>query len=233
MARTVIVADVHGCRHELELLLSHLQFSRNADRLVLVGDLIARGPDSHGVLATVQRFGGRAVRGNHENKLLAIRAGASHSGEHGQLAAELSEQEWSFIEAMPLWLDLPEHQIRVVHAGVLPGKDVATTAPEALFTMRAIDARGHWSAEKTARPFWGERYTGPPHVVFGHNAMPEPQFHPWATGIDTGSVYGGRLTAVVLEANEPLPRASAVQAKLVSVPARRAYFEAKGGFGTR
>jgi len=51
--------------------------------------------------------------------------------------------------------------------------------------------------EKDGIVLWGRRYTGPPHVVFGHNAQLEPQLHPWATGIDTGVVYGERLTALV------------------------------------
>ena len=70
---------------------------------------------------------------------------------------------------------------------------------------------------------WGERYTGPPHVVFGHNALPAPQIHRWATGLDTGAVYGGRLTAMVLLPREKPPPAGERASVLVSVPARRAY----------
>jgi hypothetical protein len=228
MGRTVIVGDVHGCRYELEALLARVQFSAAADRLILVGDLVIRGPDPHGVLATVERLGGKAVRGNHENKLLAIRAGASRSGEHGQLAPDLSDREWAILEAMPLWLDLPEHGARVVHAGVLPGQEVQKTAPEALFTMRSIDASGRWSAEKSARPLWGALYQGPPHVIFGHNALSEPQLHPWATGIDTACVYGGRLSAIVLQGGEAMPHGEKAREKLVSLAARRAYAESKG-----
>jgi hypothetical protein len=192
-----------------------------------VGDRVIRGPDPHGVLAVVERLGGRAVRGNHENKLLAIRGGAHRSGEHAELAPKLSNREWALIEAMPLWIDLPEHGVRVVHAGVVPGQDVRATPPEALFTMRALDEDGRWNSEKGVRPLWGELYHGPPHVIFGHNALAEPQIHPWATGIDTACVYGGRLSAVVLDAGESMPRGGRARAKLVSAPARRTYFESK------
>lgn len=227
MGRTVIVGDVHGCRYELEALLSHLAFSKKEDKLVLVGDLVIRGPDPHGVLSLVEKYGGRSVRGNHENKLLAIRAGANRGGEHAELAQDLSKSEWALIEAMPLWLDLPEHGVRVVHAGVVPGQSVKSTPPEALFTMRAIDEDGRWNAEKTAKSLWGAKYQGPPHVIFGHNALTEPQLHPWATGIDTACVYGGRLSAIVLDAAEPMPRGAKAQRKLVSMNARRTYSESK------
>ncbi len=229
MGRTVIVGDVHGCRYELDVLLARVQFSAGEDRLVLVGDLVIRGPDPHGVLAMIDRLGAVAVRGNHENKLLAIRAGASGSGEHAQLAADLSAREWAILEAMPLWLDLPDHGTRVVHAGVVPGQEVQTTPPEAIFTMRAVDAAGRWNADKGARPLWGSLYEGPPHVIFGHNALSEPQIHPWATGIDTACVYGGRLSAVVLQASEAMPQGEKARERLVSVAARRAYSESKGG----
>ena len=67
-------------------------------------------------------------------------------------------------------------------------------------------------------------YEGPPHVVFGHNAQSEPQIHAWATGIDTGVVYGEKLTAMVLEKRQPVPPADRRLEALFSVPASARYF---------
>ncbi len=229
MGRTLIVGDVHGCTGELETLLEHVAFVEESDRLVLVGDLVARGPDSHGTLALARRLAARVVRGNHENKLLAWRHRHEPLGpEHARVAQALGEEEWAQLAGMPLWIDLPEHGVRVVHAGVLDGTAPEETPPETLLKMRTIDERGRWSDEPDAGPLWGKRYAGPPHVVFGHNARPEPQVHPWATGIDTGCVYGGRLTAVLLEQDEPMPRGDQVRALLRSVPAMRKYYGGKG-----
>jgi Calcineurin-like phosphoesterase len=229
MALTVIVGDVHGCAAELEELMDEVRLTEGRDQLVLVGDLVVRGPDSHGALALARKLGAKTVRGNHENKLLAWRRdGRSLGTEHARVARELSEDEWHMLEAMPLWMDLPSHGVRVVHAGVVPGVAVELTPPEALLKIRTIDARGRWSDEPDAGPLWGSRYPGPPHVVFGHNARATPQLHAWATGIDTGCVYGGRLTAVVLSEGEPMPRGDAARALLRSVRARRAYHPGKG-----
>jgi hypothetical protein len=230
MAFTVIVGDVHGCTSELEELLEQIGFSEGRDRLVLVGDLITRGPDSQGTLALVRRLKARAVRGNHEEKLLASRHRPKALGaEHERLARALSDDEWRMLEAMPLWIDLPEHGVRVVHAGVVPGAAPRRTPPEALLKIRTLDSRDRWSDEPDAGALWGSRYDGPPHVIFGHNASAEPQLHTWATGIDTGCVYGLRLTAVVLAEDEPMPHGQSARAVLRSVPARRRYSQGRVG----
>jgi hypothetical protein len=220
---------VHGCTGELEELLEQTRFTEGTDALVFVGDLVARGPDSAGALALARRVGARVVRGNHENKLLAARFGGRPLGpEHERVARSLSEEDWAMIAGMPLWIDLPAHGVRVVHAGVVPGTDVEQTPPDALLTMRTLRSRGRWSDEPDAGALWGTLYEGPPHVVFGHNARPDPQLHAWATGLDTGCVYGGRLTALVLEEGEPAPRGEAARGFLRSVPAIRKYYGGKG-----
>lgn len=230
MKLTAIVGDVHGCTSELEELLEQLRFVEGRDRLLFVGDLVARGPDSHGTLAFARKLGGVAVRGNHEDRLLAWRRrGKALGAEHQRLAQALSEEQWAMLDAMPLWIQLPEHGLLVVHAGVVPGLPLERTPPEALLKMRTIDSDDRWSDEPDAGPLWASRYTGPPHVVFGHNARAGAQLHEWATGIDTGCVYGGRLTAVVLAEGQQMPRGAAAGAVLHSVPARRTYYTAKAG----
>jgi hypothetical protein len=229
MGRTVIVGDVHGCTGELEALLDRGGFLLETDRLVLVGDVVARGPDSHGALALMKRLNATSVRGNHEGKLLAWRRRAKPLGpDHDSLSRTLSEDEWRLLESMPLWIDLPEHGVRVVHAGVVPGLDVARCPPEALVKMRTVDAKGRWSDEPDGGALWGTLYEGPPHVVFGHHARAEPQLRAWATGIDTGCVYGGHLTAVVLDEGEPMPRGEAALSRIQSVQAMRRYYGGKG-----
>jgi len=233
MGRTVIIGDVHGCTGELEELLEKVHFAEN-DALVFVGDLVARGPDSTGAIALARRLRARVTRGNHEEKLLAWRSRGKPLGpEHARIAKMLSTEDWQMLEAMPLWIDLHEHGIRVVHAGIVPGLGIEGTPPEAMLKMRTLDNRGRWSDASDAGPLWGARYEGMPHVVFGHNAQANPQLHAWATGIDTACVYGGRLTALVLEEGEPMARGDAARGLLKSVPALRAYWHGSGTQLTR
>lgn len=69
-SRLVFVGDVHGCRKELEHLLKKIDFNHKHDHLVLTGDMIAKGPDSPGVIKLAQKIGASCVRGNWEDKLL-------------------------------------------------------------------------------------------------------------------------------------------------------------------
>lgn len=215
--RTIIVGDVHGCRLELEALLERVDF-RSGDRLVMVGDLVARGPDSLGVLDVVRRTGAVVVRGNHEQKLLDARSGLDTLSKiHRDVARALRPVDWTILESSRLFLDLPEHGARVIHAGVDPRVSFARQKPRALLSIRTVDDE-----------LWGARYEGPPHVVFGHNAPVGLQLHAWATGLDSGCVYGGALTAMVLEPGRRVPlRRDARSRLLVSERARRMWFVPK------
>ncbi len=222
--RTIIVGDVHGCREELEALLDRVAFA-SGDRLIFVGDLVARGPDSLGVLDVARRTGAIVVRGNHEQKLLDLRAAPPTAklpiGRlHRDLASRLRPTDWMLLATSPVFLDLPEHGLRVVHAGLMPGVPLEDQSPQTLMRIRTV------RVAKDESRLWGALWAGPPQVVFGHNAAPGLQLHPWATGLDTGCVYGGRLTAMVLGERQRVPRAIAARrALLVGEPAHRVWFE--------
>jgi hypothetical protein len=227
VARTIVIGDVHGCAAELQLLLDALG-PGTGDRLLFVGDLVARGPDSHRVLEVVKALGAGVVRGNHEARLLDARA-ARKTGKplpklgrtHQALFEELDADEWSMLESFPLSIDVADADLRIVHAGVVPGVPFSEQDPYLLTHLRSIADDGTPSV-KWGTP-WGESYVGPPHVVFGHNARKDPQLHPDATGIDTACVYGGALTALVLPRGSGPPPPAERRDALVSVPARAAY----------
>ena len=179
MGRTIFIGDVHACSRELGELLGRLAWTE-ADQVCFVGDLVSRGPDPRGVLEWFRKTHARSVRGNHEEGLFAFRAqGGTGKGERSYAHAlqELTEEDWALLASLPLWLDLPEHEVRVVHAGVIPGVPIEEQPRSALLTMRYLGPHGE-PIEKGGDLLWGSSYVGPPHVVFGHNANPEPQLHP-------------------------------------------------------
>lgn len=194
MSRTLFIGDVHGCADELAALVREAR----PTRLILVGDLFRKGPDNLGVWRYVSEMGAEAVMGNHEDRLLRA-WGADRA------AAGLPDSCRAWIRDLPLFIEGPGWI--AVHAGLHPtlGRE-GTPRDMALVLRRFPD-------DTPGNPFWWERYTGDRLVIYGHDAVRGLRDHrPRTLGLDTGCVYGGRLTGYLLEED-----------RLVSVPARRAY----------
>src|SRR5450759_1447731 len=136
MERTIIVGDVHGCVDELRILLRKVGHSK-ADRVVLAGDLVAKGPDSQGVVQFAREAGLLAVLGNHDAFALAHRHEAhtrSHQGRRSYIGT-LGAEDWEYLQSLPLHLRLGPAQpggfdYLVVHAGLAPGLPVDTQKRE-------------------------------------------------------------------------------------------------------
>jgi hypothetical protein len=229
VARTIIIGDVHGCSVELEDLL-RLARATGSDRIFFVGDLVGRGPDSRAVLAMVRQLAAVVVQGNHERRLLEVHHGgmvgrrARLGPAHRRLMASFNEEDWQTMSKMPFYADLPEHQLCIAHAGIDPALPLADQDPWVLTHLRSFDDTGAPSHHDGTRS-WAATYEGPTHVVFGHNALRGLQLFPSATGLDTGCVYGGRLSALVLQQDQPVPAAEQRRASILSVKARRRYFD--------
>jgi hypothetical protein len=147
--------------------------------------------------------------------------GPKLSASHAVIVSELEAEDWELLAGLPLLVDVADHGVVMAHAGIDPSVPLTAQDPWLVTHIRSLDADGKPS-EKWGVP-WGQHYQGPPHIVFGHNARKLPQLHPFATGLDTGCVYGGRLTAMVLpEGAEPPPVPDRGDC-LISVPARAEY----------
>jgi hypothetical protein len=214
--RTVIVGDVHGCLDELLALVERCG-EPGPTRYVLVGDLVAKGPDSQGVVAWAREAKVEAVLGNHDAAVLrAWKPGDEPPARphHVAVAASMGRAELEWLEALPLTLGVDgtaRGSHLVVHGGLVPGVALVAQERKFLLNLRSITDDGEPTKRIEGSP-WGALWKGPPHVVFGHDAVRGLQRHRFATGLDTGCVYGGALTALVLPKGE-----------ILSVPARRAY----------
>jgi len=216
MQRTIFIGDVHGCVHELDDLLDSCAYTAG-DQVVLVGDLVAKGPDSLAVLRLAQRLQALGVRGNHDNAVLrwrdaAAMAAPERAPHHFLVAKQLDADAWALLEGLPLYLRVPAHNVLVVHGGLVPGLPLEQQDPDMLMNMRTLRSDGTGSRRPDDGPLWGSRWKGPELAIFGHHAVAGLQRHPKAIGLDTGCVYGGRLTAYVLPDD-----------RVVSVPARHVY----------
>ncbi len=232
-----IIGDIHGCFDELTGLLAQMGYEFNADKTearhpagrqaAFLGDLVDRGPKTPEVLRLVMNMvkAGTAfcVPGNHDIKLMRKLRGKDVKVTHGlaesleQLEKEPEEfrrQAADFIDDLISHAVLDGGKLVIAHAGMkaeMQGRGSGEVRGFALFgeTTGETDEYG-----LPVRYNWAADYRGGAMVVYGHTPVPEPEWLNRTICIDTGCVFGGRLTALRYPEKE-----------LVSVPALRAYYE--------
>jgi protein phosphatase len=218
-----LVGDLHGCGDELRRLLARLGYERPSGRgayrhpqgrrAVFLGDLVDRGPRIVETARTVMRMVAEGsafcVPGNHDEVLRRHFAGESVDRSPGfritlqQIAAlppdrrrRFAAEFRSFVGALPPHLVLDGGRLVAAHAGLKP-EHVGRHSPEvrrfALHgeTTRELDRYG-----LPVRVKWAAAYRGHALLVYGHTPVPEPEWIRNTVNIDTGCVYGGRLTAL-------------------------------------
>jgi polynucleotide kinase-phosphatase len=237
-----IIGDIHGCQDELIELLTTLGYSiqpsaNGADglistsppdgrRAIFLGDLVDRGPKSPAVARLVMNMvaNGQAycVPGNHDIKLLRKLRGRDVPLTHGivetlsQLESEPPEfraQLASFIDGLVSHYVFDGGRLVVAHAGMkeeMQGRGSGKVRDFALFgeTTGEVDDFG-----LPIRYNWAADYRGSATVVYGHTPIPEPDWLNRTINIDTGCVFGGKLTALRYPEKE-----------IVSVSARNVYY---------
>ena len=200
--RLIAIGDIHGCHVEFAELLARLDLQRD-DRVILLGDLVNRGPDSRKVIAIAREIRATALLGNHELRLLKFhRTGDRKVLKEGDVATaeSLQLEDWEFLQAMPLTFEEPALNTVCVHGGFLPDEAWQKQPAEVVTRIQVIDREGRPAkrADRPDAPCWADLWTGPPFVVYGHTPRPEIYKLKWSLGIDTGCVLGGHLTAYVL-----------------------------------
>ena len=238
-----IIGDVHGCFDELVTLLERLGYvvEARADasgetrfsvthpqgrKAVFVGDLVDRGPGVADVLRLVMSMTadgvGLCVAGNHESKLVRKLQGRNVQVSHGlaESLAQLETESQGFRQRAAEFLDglishyvLDDGNLVVAHAGIkeeYQGRASARVRDFCLYgeTTGEMDEFG-----LPIRANWAAGYRGKAMVVYGHTAVVEPAWVNRTINIDTGCVFGGKLTALRYPERE-----------LVSVPAARVYY---------
>ncbi|HET8661135.1 MAG TPA: polynucleotide kinase-phosphatase [Micromonosporaceae bacterium] len=236
-----VIGDIHGCRAELETLLGRLGYELVRDgegrpvdaihpqgrKAVFLGDLVDRGPDTPGVLRLVMGMTAAghalAVPGNHENKLVRALSGRNVQVTHGlaeslaQLAGETEEfrgQVESFCRDLVSHLVLDGGRLVVAHAGLKEAYHGRASA-----RVRSFALYGETTGETDefglpVRYPWAVDYRGAATVLYGHTPTPEPEWVNNTMCLDTGCVFGGRLTALRYPERE-----------VVAVPAQRVWYK--------
>jgi len=199
------VGDIHGCVDKLAAMLKVLPWNKeNGDLLLFIGDYIDRGPQSKDVvdvLVKLRNQGGDIIflKGNHEkmlldyyihqkDQMLYVANGGAETiasyveGGIGRKAFILPEDHLEFLLSLRLFHETDDYIF--VHAGLRDGVPLQKQSEEDLLWIREEFIYSAYD--------WNKR------VIFGHTALETPFVTPGKIGIDTGAVYGNKLTAVEL-----------------------------------
>lgn len=228
--RNIFVGDIHGCIDEFDELIKTISYNKSKDRLILLGDLIDRGPDSVGVIKRAQELKAEAVMGNHEDKFIKW----INNTNYGEVSTikkfylKLSDQDIQYIINMPTYIKVGN--IIAVHAGLRPGISLENQSKEDLMYLRYTDSKNTLFSLKKVHKLgkevlgahlWTEYWKGPESIVYGHNVysrnypyIEEPSPGVFCYGLDTGCCFGGKLTAWILENKE-----------IVQVTAQKTYYQ--------
>jgi len=215
--RLIVIGDVHGCIDELEKLFKKVSLKSN-DQVLFLGDLINKGPNPKAVLGLAREIHALSITGNHEYRLLR------HFHNPGDVLLKPYEQEtlnaldqkdWNYISSMTLHMTFgrkPDHVF--VHGGFLPKIPWQKQSAEVVTHLQKIDAKGNMKKRREYRRghFWTSFWDHKPHVVYGHTPRKKIYRTKYTLGIDTGCVWGGKLTAWVLQED-----------RIVQVKAKKCY----------
>ena len=235
-----IIGDIHGCYDELVELLKKLEYevtTKDCDvpivvspqkrKVLFVGDYVDRGPKIVDVLRLVMAMykSGNAlcVPGNHDVKLARALRGKNVAQTHGLAESlnqlenetpEFREQVADFIEGLVSHYVLDRGKLVVAHAGMKQEYQGRASGRVRQFTLYGETTGETDEFGLPVRLNWAEEYRGQATVVYGHTSVAEPEWMNRTINIDTGCVYGGKLTALRYPEKE-----------FVSVPAKQIYYE--------
>ena len=167
--KTFIVGDVHGCFKEFLALLNKAGYKFETHRLILVGDIINRGPLSLKMLKWIKNNGVEMVRGNHEQAFIR---GVRNSGFLGPVLKKLQKDmkkdlsQWlEWLEALPFYIE--DKDFLVVHAGLVPEEHPKYSDPHLLMNIRTWDGQGK-DIKNEYNPAWHSFYKNEKPVIYGH-----------------------------------------------------------------
>ncbi|AYQ57809.1 serine/threonine protein phosphatase 1 [Bathymodiolus thermophilus thioautotrophic gill symbiont] len=211
MSRLITYGDIHGCCSELAQLRQKIKPAKN-DIEVCVGDVITRGKDSIKTLRYLQSHNIKSVLGNHEDKIVrylqhqeSIKENPIVLDEDEQdIVVNLNAEDISYLKNMPLFMRF--EKITILHGGLQNRQNLNKISKKSraqILRLRFLDQDHNFvtfGKEDEKSIFWADIYNGGQgFVVYGHQNFNEVKINQHALGIDTGCVYGGKLSAAIFQ----------------------------------
>lgn len=254
ISRVAVIGDPHGCDSEFKELLDKLSWL-TLDEIWTVGDLVDRGPDSGAVLRECRERGIRSVMGNHDQSIVNHWDRLQKSGEFPNnpdkcaTLKQICAADVEYMRDLPPVHVIDDLNLVIVHGGLFPDLPLYAQ-PHNVVRAQMIHpdhpGKSHWwgpdaptkggltedQLREKGWERWYRRYDHEQDCVYGHSTWAQPMIHQNAgcgktIGVDTGSCFGGSVTAAVFDAKSRDPVFLSVKATKLWYPgARRAFWEA-------
>ena len=201
--KTFIIGDVHGCLDMLQQLIDKIACSPDRDTLIFLGDYIDRGDDPKGVVDYILELSRdfskiETLKGNHEamflnflrgidSEIFMVNGGWRTLESYGAYnlqddVSAIPSDHRKFYASLKMYIELDDYYI--VHAGFKPGIEIENQVEDDMLWIRkSFTSSNHDFGKK---------------VIFGHTPFQEPLVMKNKIGLDTGAVYGNKLTCLEL-----------------------------------
>jgi len=214
MKKIIIYGDLHGCLDEFKLLRAKINPSTN-DKEIIIGDILDRGLYSNELLKYVRENKISSILGNHEYKYIRYKEHQNifkKSGKKNPIILDDSQQniydnlthkDFIYLKSLPFFMKIDN--LTLLHAGLINKIDLKIAKKrdlEKILWIRTVDTNQKilsLNDSKKSSILWSEFYNGNQGViVYGHNIFDEVKIDKYSIGIDTGCVFGGKLTALII-----------------------------------
>ncbi|MCB0279659.1 MAG: metallophosphoesterase [Calditrichaeota bacterium] len=219
MKRYFFIGDIHGCADELKNLVEKLKLT-DSDELISVGDIINKGPKSNEAVEFLIDCNAKAVMGNHDILIRYVHDEITQKKKspfplkksHYQLYESLSDRSRDYILNLPFYYRIKAINTVVIHAGLDPKYSIEEQSESDIVSIRILDtiSKSYVKRDQKGNP-WYFYYHGDERIIYGHSAAQSIRLHKNTICIDTGCLYGEKLTAYIL----PDERFVSVKAKQV------------------
>jgi predicted phosphodiesterase len=213
MKRVIVYGDIHGCLDEFKLLRQKLQIQKD-DIEISVGDIVNKGPYlASEMIRYVSEHHIEVIMGNNETKALKHYKKYQKDGEvflqklrafEVGTVLSLREDDSLFLASLPYFKRV--YNLTILHGGVTPDMNLDSLDEKQKKEITLIRYLNKdlepisWADKEKRYKFWAEIYDGRDgFMVGGHHPFEEPKVCEHALDIDTGCVYGGKLTAAVFK----------------------------------
>jgi len=228
--KVIVYGDLHGCLDEFIALREKINPSSD-DREIVIGDILDRGPKSNELFTYVREQQIESIIGNHEYKYLRfykhyekfVATGKQNpmelSEEKMKIFKSFDEADLLFLENLPFFIKIGK--LTLLHAGILNRIDLENAKKkdlEYLLWVRYLKEDNvplSLGKEDETSSYWSELYDGHEGIVlYGHEPFEEVRVDRYSLGIDTGCVYGNKLTAcIITDTNNPLSNYEIISVK--------------------